>query len=675
MKKLIPVATLLVSFGAHAQCNKKIDPSKVMLFIDTNNSELEIATTEKAACERGQKLVVVPKNYKEYIQLTTASSLATKKMEKCIKAQQQCADTEKQLNDLNRKIGEMNANNKSIRQQTEEALKEIKASNGKLQNVSISGHDGGGHFGGFKGGFGRHEFSELMRQYGDINEVSSLLLLGCYTGVPKEVIEWKHIFPGVKIIAGYDGSAPLSDKPHGHQYISDVLLKEKKLLENAEQKKLQSYAKQNVQGLIHMNAAMYLDCNDGTKGAEFYFGSQKEGKAFRPFDIKECEAKMPEIEALNAKVEQFYSGEMEPPKDTATGALRGLYNEARRIEHCGEIMERPININALFNMLFNEGVKKNFANFYKDDLAEAEKIFASITIEDIEKKSAEQAAASQLAIDKLKADLAKYEADPELLIKDEKAKLDVIIAGRDKLLNDPAYAEAKRMLDPETGAYSGPMNPSPELTTKLTALMTAITNTRFSKLGFQALQEAPERGLMSLRANIVMQEKMMEAQKNAVTTLKESFKSGNKPWVPTAQNLASKTRKEMLKNLHDITSVMMVPGLTNQQRAALGWITSSTSTHLQYFQNPFSWHEYTGTTEAPQFTYRLKDMLKMAEQAASYGGYSGYPGTGYVSGNNGYSMGTGMAGGMMGGGYTTPVPNDVDAADDEDNAYSDESEE
>jgi len=50
MRKIILTVGCLFSFPLMAQstCNKKIDPSKVMLFVDTNNSELEIETYQKS---------------------------------------------------------------------------------------------------------------------------------------------------------------------------------------------------------------------------------------------------------------------------------------------------------------------------------------------------------------------------------------------------------------------------------------------------------------------------------------------------------------------------------------------------------------------------------------------------------------------------------------------------
>ncbi|WP_408097839.1 hypothetical protein ACJVC5_02685 [Peredibacter sp. HCB2-198] len=671
MKKLVPVATLLLSIGAHAQCNKKVDPNKVILFIDTNNSELEIATTEKAACERGERLVVVPKNYKDYIKHTNAMISVSKKYEKCTKEKKDCSALQAEGQRIDKELQALKRSNKSIKKQTKEALDEIKAAGGKLQNLTISGHDGGGHFGGYKGDFGRYELGEMMKDYKDINEVNSVLLLGCYTGVPKEVIEWKHIFPDIKIIAGYDGSAPLSDKPAGHQYISDILLKEKSLLKNAEQKKLQTYAKQNIQGLTQMNAAMYLYCSDGTKEGEFYYGSQKEGKAFRPFDIKECENKRTEIEALITKVNQYYSGELEIPKNTASGELRQIYNEARRIEHCGEILQMDLNLNSVFNLLFYEGTKQNFANYYKDDLAEAEKLLADLKFEDIEKgfnKSLEQLNKN---IENLKSEIAALEKDPQAGVAAEQKKLDEELKKRDALFNDPKYSQVKNFINPETGAYNGPMDLAQNLVPLAQELMNAAMAYSGAKYNFESVKANPAGMVMVKKQMLIIAEQSINQQTMAFKDLKEKFsKPENKVWIPTAKNMNEKSRKDLLLNLHNASGLLSVPGVPDKQRQALTWMISATSAHLGYFQNPFSWHEFTGRTEEPQFPIRLKDFA---------GNRGSYYGAGAYSGGYG-----GMTGGMMGGvpaGVTIPPemygdPNYVETGDDEDAADSyDEDEE
>jgi hypothetical protein len=149
-----------------------------------------------------------------------------------------CQAAMKELTNVHKAFTSFQSSQVDYKTQIHEALKEIKDSQGKLQNVSISGHDGGGEFSGFKSNINRNELQNIMSKYKDINEVSSLLLLGCYTGTQKEVIEWKSIFPKAKVIAGHDGSAPLADRPQGHQYIADILTKEKQLSKQAEEKKI-----------------------------------------------------------------------------------------------------------------------------------------------------------------------------------------------------------------------------------------------------------------------------------------------------------------------------------------------------------------------------------------------------------------------------------------------------
>ena len=68
-------------------------------------------------------------------------------------------------------------------------------------------------------------------------------------------------------------------------------------------------------------------------------------------------------------------------------------------------------------MLFWEGLKKNFAHFYEDDMLEAEKILATINPEDIVKNLDEKY--QKLLTDKEEAEkmLAEYKKDPEGVIK------------------------------------------------------------------------------------------------------------------------------------------------------------------------------------------------------------------------------------------------------------------
>ncbi|WPU64867.1 hypothetical protein [Peredibacter starrii] len=504
MKKLLLLPLAVLPLYAGASCQDSIKSDKYMLFIDTNESEREIETAEKAACARGEKMVIVPKNYKDYRTYMEEMAKAKKVAMDCTKknptSTTACRDVQVAFRQSYEKMEKFRLSQPKIETGTDEALKEIKSKNGKLNNLIISGHDGGGEFGGAKGRMSREDLSKAMAKYKDINNVSTLMLLGCYTGVQKEIIEWKNIFPDVRMIGGYDDSAPLSDKPAGHQFITELLTKEKALIANADQKKLQNFTRANVKSLTLLNAAVYVNCEDGTNKEEFYYTSKNRGKHFSPYGAKECHEKEKEFNDIITQMAPYETGEKEPPADTARGELRQLYIKARNLEHCSDFLKKEINVSNLFNLLFYQGIKDSFAAFYKDDLAAAEK-----AVEEMKKKY-------------------------------------------------PNY-------------------------------------------------------------------------------LKDI-------WVPTAENLAKHSRKEMLENIHNIHGILSKADLSREEKKVLRWTGHVSSRHLHEFGNPFSWHEYTsGTPEAPRYPLRLANYSPM--QASLHGGY------GFASG---------IVAGSGSGALSTPAP-------------------
>lgn len=84
MKYFLLTLLILPSYVS-ASCQDTIKSNNFMLFIDTNESELEIATAEKAACARGEKILVVPKNYKEYRGIIKNIHQAEKDYTDCVK--------------------------------------------------------------------------------------------------------------------------------------------------------------------------------------------------------------------------------------------------------------------------------------------------------------------------------------------------------------------------------------------------------------------------------------------------------------------------------------------------------------------------------------------------------------------------------------------------------------
>lgn len=678
MKKFIALLLIISPEFAKAACAKKIDPSKVMLFIDTNNSELEIATTEKAACARGEKLVIVPNNYKEFAKFTSPVEVASKKVNKlkCFEKQvPACTQAQHELSVALVKLDNFKMSQKSTNVSVKEALDQIKASKAKLVNLSISGHDGGGSFSGSKGMYSRHELATAMKDLGDINEVKSLMLLGCYTGTPKEVLEWKSIFPQTKLIGGYDGSAPLADRPQGHQYISDILMKEKQLTTQADQKKLQAYVDANVKGLGNLNAALFLQCSDGSTTQDYYYGSKKTKKVEK-FDIKECLEKKKELQQLTRDLDKYMTGELEPPTDTQAGALREVYNRARSLEHCAELTDEIVNVSAAFNLLFYGGVKSTFAHFYKDELSEAKEIIDGISMEEMEKTFRESQSALEKQYADYDAELALMESNPAEYAAKQEKDLNALKQAFDDALDDPKNADMKAYFQQSSGMSLGGMGMGMNFTSQEAA------KRYFAIIDLQMKHKMKESEVVNDKLNpaamLEFKKQISKANKELLNSrelsflgLKESQKDPkNKIWVPNAENLKKYSRKELLENSHRMNTLMASGALSQKQNGALSWLNFTTSNHLQAFQNPFSWHEFNGhTAEAPPYPYKLKDFLNgnmgggtgilVGPGGGMSGGYAGgFGGGGFGGGYSGGMMGGGMVGGPNGGTTTTTPANE-----------------
>jgi hypothetical protein len=445
----------------------------------------------------------------------------------------------------------------------------------------------------------REELKELMKDYGDINEAQSLLLLGCYTGVQKEILEWRGIFPKARLIAGYDGSAPLSDKPLGHQYITEILLKEKDLYSQADQKQLQQYTRANIQSLFQLNSAVFVNC-DPENSKEFYYSSESQTRRFSEFGAKECFKKIKDIENYYERISLYQSGELEPPKET-TGELRQIYNFVRANEHCLELLESPLEANKVFNLLFYDGIKKNFAKFYENDLEEAQKILDTMNIENyIEVTNADLA-----KVEALKAvyedKLNRYLADPEKYFKDEEKKLE-------KLKNDYLSFENKH---PFVTNYVIGQSLDEEQTKILIEYSQLKRKYYDFNRSYQADVLNPEGMIISAKSMIDFHSQEINFRQIAYNKVRENPQILKDVWSPTGKNLSQKTRKELLTNLHNINQILTAGGLDSKQTATLRWINAVTSNHLTYLENPFSWHEFTPAGPEPlRYHDRLQDRLR-----------------------------------------------------------------
>jgi len=364
--------------------------------------------------------------------------------------------------------------------------------------------------------------------------------------------------------------------------------------------------------------------------------------------------KKSEVEAIAAEFQKYDSGELEPPLNTQ-GALRQLYNKARRLEHCVEQLEIDLDVNAVFNLLFYQGVKENFASYYKDDLQEAEDIFKDLNPASLTEAMGLSIKNSEAALDWLKKDLEKTEKNPEDFIAEVQKNADNSKVELDKLLNDPAYAHLKGLVSTD-GQYTGPvLDPPKEDQEKLSKLMEAISNHRYLSQSAKYIKENIETVINEKKESVKFAEESLVKQRLSHQSIKDSLaKDGIPVWIPSKENLSKKTRKEMLQNIHNMNSLLSADALSDKQKKVVKWLNTVQANHLQYFQNPFSWHEYTGQVEAPFYSVRLTNFTNPGN-GMMYGGMSGFmtvPNMGlqFSTDQGGFNyQGRGFTGGFGGG--------------------------
>jgi hypothetical protein len=602
MKLLLITIMLSVSTLLHAQCSGRVDPKNVVMFVDMNNAGLEVAAAQRAACARGQKLLVIPQNHREYNQLTSVVQNDMKAYEHCVGGSGTC---ERQKATYMASYQRLEAYKNSLpapSTQIRNELKTLKEQGGKVVNFTISGHDGGGTYSGHKGELDRAGIQEIFADYPEVNGVKSIMLLGCYTAVPNEVMHWKAIFPEAKLIAGYDGIAPASDKIAGHRYLEDLLRKENTILSQASESALNRYLRANIRGLSIMNTGVYAEIECSEDNNKFFYGLDDTSRRMRSMDIKECDDKRDIVAEIQSKISKYYNGELEPPVDSTNGELRRIYNQGRTYEHCGAYLGLEYSMSQAFNLLFYNGIKRNFAKYYADDLARAGQIIGTITPEDVTKPYLDGIAKSEALIaeeESLLALLGNKEAYLAELAKRKTAK-EAVVASLERELGDLINSFKK----PETIELALKLQKYQELKSQLMmydGLSEAITSSPDEIAPYH-------QSMIAFHRQNVDQLRISVAQVNSHPEILQY-------WVPNAENLSKKSRAETLSNLHRLEGLKNMPGISPRKQMALNWMYSVTEFHLQHMENPFSWHEFTGRTPEKPLgadNLHLDDWLKMA---------------------------------------------------------------
>lgn len=378
-------------------CGNPVDPKKAVVFIDTNFSALEIQAARAAACTRGETFVLLP--YGDEL-IRKAQTLAGKKQlmqaefNKLLSSKGMTPAQAAQAQLLNEKIGELAGQIEGLKEgqppfidAVGDRLKQLAANNVAIKAVAVSGHDGGGSMAGDAGTINKTDFATLMhtayKGKEDLEaQLDTVLMWGCYTATPAEVMAWRDEFPNLKILAGFYDSGPSNVRPASFDLMKDLLVKSSTISQTRDQARL----KAAIRGLTHIPltfAAMsvMVACNE-----EYYYSRKPLGheedthtqirETFGRFDVS-CNS--PEIEGLKTgltdQLMNYLMGGIPIPENTGRSPLRSLYSSARSLEHCVE-KNTFLDPDKVGLLLFFKGVQQNFFKVFEKETAEAEKDFA-----------------------------------------------------------------------------------------------------------------------------------------------------------------------------------------------------------------------------------------------------------------------------------------------------------
>ncbi len=391
MKFFIALAFALTINGiAEAACNRRVDPKKVVLMVAFNSSGTEVQGAEAGACARGERLVLIPQLPREAKEAKEALARVRGRIE-ALCPEGECNEGP----ELRTAIEEFERLNVIIEEHTPDIKAQLaqfteasKAQGAKVNSLILSGHDGGGHFYGESGETDLAAISELVNSNREVfDDTSSLLLMGCWTGVPDQVDLWKTIFPRMRVLGGFVGSAPASTRLASGQYITGILRGEANLPDRASRAQVQSMIN-TIQNINQVTAGVYINptCeDDNSRSPAYYYVSPAQSDTELPEHIRPGLSVYQGVSSQEANcrrtfgyedtrgtydwnaVQQYYMGHREPENNSE---LRSLYSFLRNSEYCFTqgFATATITPDQVLFLRFFQDMKKNFNKYFKADL-------------------------------------------------------------------------------------------------------------------------------------------------------------------------------------------------------------------------------------------------------------------------------------------------------------------
>lgn len=388
------VAFFLISFiiftNSALACDKKITSKDIILFIDFNGSKSEIETARKAACTRGQELVVYPTQTKEVENIVNENVYYGNKKKAlggCLKygkspPPRACEKIEKEELKNILALDKMRKD-RVLKQASEPELrafiKNLKVINQKnVETLIISGHSAGGSYWGTYGFLRSENFHNAFKDLPDKGKsLNSIIFLACYSVNPINIIDWKKNIPSIKLMAGSDASAAAEGRPAALKYLNDILLKTNELTKDATEKSLEKKLNTLIPTLNQLNSSLYIDtnqCEAKNPNKNFFFSQAKGG--LRKFSPEDCSKALDEYKKKEPEIRKYFNGDIEIPIETSGTPLRNLYTFMRQNEHCFKSLHGiSYTADQLFGLLFYHPIKINAYRAYKKEFAEINSMF------------------------------------------------------------------------------------------------------------------------------------------------------------------------------------------------------------------------------------------------------------------------------------------------------------
>jgi hypothetical protein len=327
-------------------------------------------------------------------------------------------------------------------------------------------------------------------------------------------------------------------------------------------------------------------------------------------DIGECQFKRQELRTIREQTSLYLSGEKIVPRDTRSGDLRRLYNQARNLEHCAENINEPIDVNIIFNLLFYEGVKSNFVSMYQEDLEEVEK-YLKLNLSSLEKNFQDYVNQTNNEIKTIEDEVSLMRTSSDEYLKKEEAELKTLKDQLDEILTRKGYRELRSLINFEEGIIVPTSKPTENQLDKLKQVVVKLS-------AFKEKKQVIEQEKQSLKVTESQKIQSIEVKRKDLANKLTEFnflkndiqKNRFSIWVPNAQNLKNFSRQELMKNLNNMQRILSLPVLDQTQTKAIQWLEKQTSSRLQHFENPFSWHEApNGEVEEPDNYQTLSRAL------------------------------------------------------------------